>query len=217
LVAGSVADLGLQHAVITSVTRDDLPDGGAHVFAATIRAIRERSPETTVEVLIPDFCGSEAALALVLDAMPDVINHNLETVPRLYPLLRQQASYERSLILLRRVRDIQPRVFSKSGIMVGVGETRDEVVGVVNDLAEAGCSVLTIGQYLRPSARNHPVHRYVPPEEFEDLRKTALASGISRVAAGPLVRSSYKAGEIIADLKGSVPPVGEACPSTPMR
>ena len=186
----------MRHVVITSVTRDDLPDGGAYVFAGTIQAIRERSSEVVIEVLIPDFQGSWDALNRVLDEGPDVIGHNLETVARLYPVVRSGAVYERSLELLRRATKPAPDLLTKSGIMVGLGETREEISELVRDLAAVQCRVLTIGQYLRPTRGHHPVQRYVPPDEFEELKDMALAAGMREVAAGPLVRSSYKAGEI---------------------
>jgi lipoic acid synthetase len=199
-VAASVKALGLKFAVITSVTRDDLGDGGASVFAETIEAIRRECPGTGIEVLVPDFQGSEDALRVVVAASPDVLNHNLETVPRLYPQLRQGASYERSLELLRRVNRWAPEMWTKSGIMVGVGETVDEILTLVRDLVGVGCQVLTIGQYLQPSILHHPVERYLHPDEFEELKALAMAQGMAKVVAGPLVRSSYHAGETINDL-----------------
>ncbi len=201
LVADAVAALGLRHAVVTSVTRDDLPDGGADQFARTIRAVRRVSPQTTIEVLVPDFRASADALYRVIDAGPDVVNHNLETVPRLYPVLREGASYRRSLELLRRVRERNKEIITKSGIMVGVGEMRIEVEDVTRDLVSADCIVLTIGQYLRPSRLHHPVARFVPPEEFAELEVMALGLGIRKVASGPLVRSSYHAGAILDELR----------------
>lgn len=202
-VAESVAEMRLSHAVITSVTRDDIPDGGASHFAETINAIRKISPATTVEVLIPDFRGSVTALRTVLDAAPDVLGHNLETVPRLYPLLRPAASYERSLNLLRVSREIRPGTVTKSGIMVGAGESFQEITEVAQDLARAGCAIFVIGQYLRPTRREHPVARYLTPEEFGRLEQVALATGIFKVVAGPLVRSSYKAGQILQEFRRS--------------
>jgi lipoic acid synthetase len=202
-VAGSVLALGLKHAVITSVTRDDLPDGGASVFADTVRAILASSPGTTIEILVPDFQGSGAALQALIDSGPDVINHNLETVPRLYPVVRQKASFERSLQLLERVRERAPHIITKSGIMVGLGENREELVELFHDLARSGCAVLTIGQYLQPTSSHHPVQRFLHPAEFETLQKLAVDAGIRRVMSGPLVRSSYNAGEIIMELLGS--------------
>jgi lipoic acid synthetase len=201
-VAGAVLSLGLRHAVITSVTRDDLPDGGASVFADTVRAIRSAPCGATIEILIPDFQGSEAALQAVIDSGPDVINHNLETVPRLYPAVRQKASYERSLRLLERVRERAPQTITKSGMMVGLGENQEELMGVFHDLAQSGCSVLTIGQYLRPTPRHHPVQRFLHPAEFEALRDLASGAGIRKVVSGPLVRSSFNASEILDELRG---------------
>jgi lipoic acid synthetase len=202
-VAGSVAGLGLKHAVITSVTRDDLPDGGASVFAATVRAIDDRSPGTSVEVLIPDFQGSASALQKVLDAGPDVVGHNLETIPRLYGTVRRGADYDRSLELLGSVRSVAPGIVTKSGIMLGLGESRDEVLRVVNDLVRVGCQVLTMGQYLQPTVDHHPVERFVHPDEFDELKELALDRGILQVAAAPLVRSSFRAGEILQALRES--------------
>lgn len=211
-VAESVATLGLKHAVVTSVTRDDLPDGGASLFVATIDAIRKEAPGTTVEVLVPDFQGSRAALLEVVQAGPEVINHNLETVPRLYESLRSGASYDRSIELIRRVRRFDSKIVTKSGIMVGVGETQQELVALVRDLVDAGCRVLTIGQYLRPTRQHHPVDRYVTPEEFDELRELALEQGMGKVASGPLVRSSYRAGDILDELsvRQSVGPHAES-------
>jgi len=210
-VAESVAELGLRHAVITSVTRDDIPDGGASHFADTISAVRRVSPGTTIEVLIPDFQGSVSALRAVLDAGPDVLGHNLETVPRLYPLLRPAASYERSLNLLRVSREISPGVVTKSGIMAGVGETLPEITEVAEDLAGVGCEVFVIGQYLRPTRMGYPVLRYLRPEEFTRLEQIARASGIAKVIAGPLVRSSYRAGQALEELRRST--AGDRSPS----
>lgn len=191
-VAAGVAHLGLRHAVITSVTRDDLPDGGAGQFARTLAALHRRCPDTTVEVLIPDFRGDADSLRAVIDAGPDILNHNVETVPRLYGALRPQAQYERSLELLKRGRDMGP-VITKSGMMLGAGENSAEIASVIDDLDRAGCSILTLGQYLRPSAAHVPVARFVPPEEFEQWRAYALARNFSHVESGPLVRSSYHA------------------------
>jgi lipoic acid synthetase len=196
LVASSVAAMGLKHAVVTSVTRDDLPDGGAATFAATVGAIRKQCPQTTIEVLIPDFQGSAADLRTVIAAEPHVINHNLETVPRLYPVLRSAAMYQRSLTLLERVGMWREGIVAKSGIMVGVGETRAEVTELIRDLVRVRVKILTIGQYLQPTSNHYPVDRYLPPEEFDELRDLARSEGIDTVAAGPLVRSSYKAGEM---------------------
>lgn len=198
LVAASVAELGLHHAVITSVTRDDLPDGGASAFSQTIEAIRKRAPGTTIEVLIPDFQGNRAALNLVIEARPEVINHNMETVSRLYPELRSSSSYSRSLELLQRVADAT--IAAKSGIMVGVGETREELLQLMRDLAAVDCSILTVGQYLQPSKNHHPVVRYFTDEEFQEVKELALGIGLKKVVSGPLVRSSYKSAEMLRRL-----------------
>lgn len=196
-VAEAAAELGLSHAVVTSVNRDDLPDGGAAHFAETIRALRARNTAMTVEVLIPDFQGDAAALEIVLDAAPEILNHNMETVERLYRRVRPDAGYARSLALLRRAalrrdRD-RPAMRTKSGVMVGLGETFDEVVRVLEDLRAAGCDIATIGQYLQPYEKRLPVERYWTPEEFDRLRRAGEAMGFSRVESGPLVRSSYHA------------------------
>ncbi|KGO34758.1 MAG: lipoyl synthase [Desulfoprunum sp.] len=192
-VAEAVALLDLRYAVITSVTRDDLPDGGASVFAATIGAIRRRRPTTLVEVLIPDLQGDRRALETILAAGPQVLNHNVETVPRLYPLVRPQARYARSLEVLAAVQRSRPRMICKSGLMLGLGETGVELRQVWRDLIRAGCDILTMGQYLQPSPANLPVTRFLPPEEFAMLQDEALACGFVGVAAGPFVRSSYQA------------------------
>ena len=194
-VAGAVAAMGLRHAVITSVDRDDLPDGGASVFADTIRQTRTHVPECRIEVLIPDFQGVERSLHAVLEAGPDVLNHNIETVPRLYRMARSGGRYERSLELLDRSRRHRPAIPTKTGIMVGLGETVDEVVSVLDDLRVVGVSILTVGQYLRPSERHAPMVRYYHPDEFAALKQAALARGFAHVESGPLVRSSYHAHE----------------------
>lgn len=190
-VANAVGILGLKYAVITSVTRDDLPDGGASLFAATIREIHRRAPGCKVELLIPDFGGNEDALRQVCDAAPDVLNHNIETVHRLYPSVRPQAKYWRSLELLARARSFG--VATKSGFMVGLGETRDEVICTMRDLREAGCERLTIGQYLQPTDSHLPVIWYIPPEVFAEYRRIGLDLGFRHVESNPLVRSSYHA------------------------
>lgn len=192
-VANAVREMGLAHAVVTSVNRDDQPDGGAGIFAATIRWIRKLSPGTTVEVLVPDFMGDWEALATVMAARPEILNHNTESVPRLYRRVRPKARYERSLELLRRAQELDPGAVTKSGLMVGLGETKHELLLVFADLVDAGVGVLTIGQYLRPSPRHLPVARYYHPDEFAELREEALALGFRHVEAGPLVRSSYHA------------------------
>ncbi|MCY3735153.1 MAG: lipoyl synthase [Gemmatimonadaceae bacterium] len=198
-VAEAIARLHLRHAVITSVNRDELSDGGASIFARTIRAVHQRCPETSVEVLIPDFQGNWEALAEVLDAGPEILNHNLETVPRLYRRMRPQARYERSLELLDRARSLGPAP-TKSGMMLGAGETRAEVDRSIRDLAAVGCSILTLGQYLSPSEQHVPVDRFVRPEEFDELGVFARAIGFGHVESGPLVRSSYHAERQVGDL-----------------
>lgn len=196
-VAEAALALNLKHVVVTSVTRDDLPDGGAGHFAATIVAIRRVLPQATVEVLVPDFRGSEEALDTVLSARPDVLNHNVETVPRLYPSVRPQADYERSLELLWRAKTKVPHLLTKSGLMVGLGETQKEVEDVLQDLRSVFCDIVTIGQYLRPSMHHLPVAAYIPPEVFAYYREYALRLGFSGVASGPFVRSSYRAEEFM--------------------
>ena len=197
-VAAAIARLDLRHAVITSVNRDELPDGGADIFARTIQEVNRLCPSTSVEVLIPDFQGNWDALRTVLDAGPDILNHNIESVPRLYRLMRPQAKYERSLELLRRA--AEAGALTKSGMMLGAGETREEIEQTVRDLADVDCAVLTLGQYLSPSADHVPVDRFVPPEEFDELRNFALGLGFRHVESGPLVRSSYHAEEQVSDL-----------------
>jgi len=192
-VADAVAFLGLRYVVITSVTRDDLADGGASVFAATIRAVRQKSPSAQVEVLIPDLQGDWESLAAILAAGPQVLNHNVETVPRLYPQVRPQASYFRSLALLAEVKRIMPQMVCKSGMMLGLGESLEEMRQVWIDLRRAGCDILTMGQYLQPSPANLPVARFLPPDEFASLRSEALSHGFAGVASGPFVRSSFEA------------------------
>ncbi len=192
-VGRTVGVMGLEHVVVTSVNRDDLADGGAEIFARTIRAIRREAPACRVEVLIPDFQGSPAALATVLDARPDVLNHNVETVPRLYREVRPGARYDRSLLLFARAREHPTRPVIKSGIMLGLGETTAELEATMRDLRTAGVELLTLGQYLRPSPAHLPVSRYVPPEEFRTLAGMGEALGFRHVEAGPLVRSSYHA------------------------
>jgi lipoic acid synthetase len=196
-VAQAVRELRLSHAVVTSVNRDDLSDGGAAHFVATIRAIRRRVPGCTVEVLIPDFCGNWEALALVLREVPDILNHNLESVGRLYRRVRPQARYERSLELIARADERRradgTAMKTKSGVMVGLGETMEELRGALADLRSSGCDIATIGQYLQPHGHRLPVERYYTPDEFETLRREAEAMGFLRVESGPLVRSSYHA------------------------
>ena len=194
-VAESVAELGLRHAVITSVDRDDLKDGGAGIFARTIRAIHRRSPDTTIEVLTPDFQGDMESVRTVVEAGPNIFNHNTETVPRLYARIRPKAVYANSLALLRHVKALAPQMVSKSGLMVGLGETEDELLEVFRNMRAHNIDVLTVGQYLRPSKSHAEVVRYYRPEEFARLKELALAMGFGHVEAGPLVRSSYHADE----------------------
>jgi lipoic acid synthetase len=197
-VAEAVAAMGLRYAVVTSVNRDDRKDGGAELFAVTIRAIRARIPGCQVEVLVPDFQGSHAALEIVMNAKPDVLNHNTETVPRLYRQVRLGARYERSLDMLAHAKHVAPRTPVKSGLMLGLGETLDEVRDVMRDLRAHRVDILTLGQYLRPSPKHLPIVRYVKPGEFEDLRQVGMAMGFAHVESGPLVRSSYHAAEAVA-------------------
>ncbi|MCH2163085.1 MAG: lipoyl synthase [Marinovum sp.] len=201
-VADAVQKLGLNHVVVTSVDRDDLKDGGAEHFAMTIRAIRRRSPDTTIEILTPDFikCGSEA-LEVVVNARPDVFNHNLETVPGLYPSVRPGARYFHSLRLLQRVKELDPSIFTKSGIMVGLGEDRQAVLQVMDDMRAADVDFLTIGQYLQPTPKHHGVDRFVHPDEFASYEKAAFGKGFLMVSATPLTRSSYHAGDDFARLR----------------
>lgn len=198
-VADAVRQLDLAHVVITSVTRDDLLDGGAWHFARTIQAVHASTPDCppTVEVLIPDFQGNRDALAVVVEAGPDVLNHNIETVPRLYPTVRPEADYRRSLDLLGSVKKIKPQILTKSGIMVGLGETPEEVIQVLHDLRSVGCDLLTIGQYLAPSKNHLPIVAYIHPDQFEEYKRQAEEMGFRHVASGPLVRSSYHADEAL--------------------
>jgi lipoyl synthase len=202
-VAEATAKLGLAHIVVTSVDRDDLADGGAQHFADTIRAIRKRCPQTTIEVLTPDFLRKDGALESVVEARPDVFNHNLETVPSLYLTVRSGARYFHSLRLLQRVKEIDPTMFTKSGIMVGLGEERNEVLQVMDDLRSAQVDFLTVGQYLQPTRKHHEVKRFVPPDEFKSLEAIAYSKGFLMVAASPLTRSSHHAGEDFARLKAA--------------
>lgn len=202
-VAEAVARLGLEHVVITSVDRDDLPDGGAAHFAAVIRAIRARNPGTTIEVLTPDFLRKDGALEVVVEAKPDVFNHNLETVPSLYLKIRPGARYFHSLRLLQRVKELDPTMFTKSGIMVGLGEEREEVLQLMDDLRTADVDFLTIGQYLQPTRKHAEVKRFVTPEEFKSYERIAYAKGFLLVSASPLTRSSYHAAEDFARLRAA--------------
>jgi lipoic acid synthetase len=202
-VAEATAKLGLAHVVITSVDRDDLPDGGAQHFAQTIGAIRARCANTTIEILTPDFLRKDGAIERVVQAKPDVFNHNLETVPSLYLTVRPGARYFASLRLLQQVKEIDPAMFTKSGIMVGLGEQRNEILQVMDDLRSAGVDFLTIGQYLQPTRKHHPVVRFMPPDEFKSLETVAYAKGFLMVSASPLTRSSHHAGEDFARLKAA--------------
>ncbi len=203
-VAEAVAQMSLRYCVLTMVTRDDLPDGGAGHVARTLSAIREKSPGVVVEALISDLGGDRDALETVLAARPDVLNHNLETVPRLYTAVRPQADYGRSLALIARAAALRPPLVIKSGVMLGLGEKREEILSLMDDLLEAGCHLLTLGQYLAPSKKHHPVVRYVPPDEFEAYGKEGLARGFHGVASAPLVRSSYQAEQMYRSVRAGI-------------
>ena len=192
-IAEAAQRMKLRYIVITSVTRDDLPDGGASVYARTIRIIHECIEDCKIEVLIPDFQGNLKSLTMVLNACPDILNHNIETVPRLYPHVRPMADYMRSLELLRKVREVQPSITTKSGLMLGLGETWSEIIDSMKAIKSAGCDILTLGQYLSPKRNALPIHRYYTPEEFEKLKKEGMRLGFKHVESGPLVRSSYHA------------------------
>ncbi|MFQ5562267.1 MAG: lipoyl synthase [Parvularculaceae bacterium] len=202
-VAEAVAEMGLSHVVVTSVDRDDLVDGGAAHFAAVVAAIRARAPNTTIEILTPDFLRKDGAAEIVINSKPDVFNHNLETVPRLYLPIRPGARYFHSLRLLEKVKERDPRMFTKSGLMVGLGETREEVMQVMDDMRSAGVDFITIGQYLQPTRRHAPVDRFVHPDEFKSYETLARAKGFLMVSASPLTRSSHHAGEDFAKLKAA--------------
>jgi lipoic acid synthetase len=198
-VASTTEQLGLRYVVITSVTRDDLEDGGAQHFAETVRAIKRRRPKTLVELLTPDFQGKHSSLNTILSTPPDVLNHNVETVPRLYPQVRPQAGYRRSLDLLKKVHARSPSMLTKSGLMLGLGEREPEVIQVMQDLLDTGCRLLTLGQYLQPSRKHHPVIRYLHPEEFEAYKALGEKMGFLEVASGPFVRSSFRAAQMYRD------------------
>jgi len=200
-VAEAVERLGLKHVVVTSVDRDDLPDGGAAHFAATAHQIRARVPECTIEVLVPDFQGNEPSVRTVAGAEIDILNHNTETVPRLYKQARPGAKYERSLDLLRLAKEHRPGLVTKTGLMLGLGEERDEILAVLEDLVQVGCDILTLGQYLQPTKAHLPVARYLHPEEFAELSREGLRIGFGHVEAGPLVRSSYHAWEHVEAIR----------------
>ena len=198
-VAHAVKKMGLQYVVITSVTRDDLPDGGAHDFAKTIQAIRSLDRKIKIEVLIPDFQGKPSSLIVVLKEGPDVLNHNIETVPRLYAEVRPQADYKRSLDLLEKSKDLYPHILTKSGFMLGLGETEEEVIDLLQELRKAECDFLTIGQYLQPRPDRLPVVRYIPPGDFEKYKMIGLEIGFRSVASGPFIRSSFHASQMFQD------------------
>jgi lipoic acid synthetase len=195
-VAQAVKRMGLQYIVITSVTRDDLPDGGASLFAKTVQAVRALDSKIKVEVLIPDFQGDPASLKVVLRGGPDVLNHNIETISRLYPEVRPRADYKRSLNLLKKSKELYPQLFTKSGFMLGLGETQEEVLELFRDLRDVGCDFLTIGQYLQPRPDRLPIVRFIPPEEFEEYKRIGDEMGFRAVASGPFVRSSFHAFEM---------------------
>lgn len=199
-VAQAVQKMGLRYVVVTSVTRDDLPDGGASHYAKTIQAIRKVDGSAKIEVLIPDFQGDPSSLAMVLNASPDVLNHNIETVPRLYSKVRPQADYERSLRLLKRSKEYNPHLFTKSGFMLGLGEMREEVLGLMENLRQVECDFLTIGQYLQPRPERLPVVRFIPPEEFEEYKRIGEEMGFKAVASGPFVRSSFHASQLFENI-----------------
>jgi lipoic acid synthetase len=202
-VADAAAKLGLNHVVVTSVDRDDLADGGAMHFARTVRAIRAAAPGTTVEVLTPDFLRKQGALEIVVEARPDVFNHNLETVPSKYLTVRPGARYFHSLRLLQRAKELDPQIFTKSGVMVGLGETRNEILQMMDDMRSAGVDFLTVGQYLQPTPKHHPVARFAPPEEFAEFAAIGAAKGFLLVSSSPLTRSSHHAGDDFARLKAA--------------
>jgi lipoyl synthase len=205
-IGQAVQELGLEYVVITSVNRDDLADGGAAHFAATMGAIRRHAPQCRVELLIPDFQGHAGALQTVIDAGPDILNHNTETVPRLYPIARHGGRYERTLHLFRRARQASPGLITKSGIILGLGEEREELLATMQDLRAVDVNILTLGQYLRPSPRHLPIARYYRPDEFADLAAAGRAMGFAHVEAGPLVRSSYHAKRQAQDIVGATAP-----------
>jgi lipoyl synthase len=207
-IAEALVSLKLRHAVVTSVTRDDLGDGGAGQFAAVVEAARARTPRTALELLIPDFGGSRTALQVVVNANPDIIGHNIETVPRIFTRIRKEANFERSLALLSSVKALQESIFTKSGFMVGLGETREEVTALLTMLRDVGCDIVTIGQYLRPSPLQVPVIEYITPSTFGQCREEALKMGFKAATAGPLVRSSFDASRLLDGLRGNTASCG---------
>ena len=200
-IAGMVQNLNLDYVVITSVTRDDLPDGGASFFARTVKEIRQKVPHALVELLIPDFQGNQDALRSITEVRPDVLNHNIETVPRLYSIVRPEAIYQRSLSLLRQIITFDSTIITKSGLMLGFGEQPEEILSTLKDLFDAGCQLVTMGQYLQPTKAHLPVERYIPPKEFDDWRNLALEMGFAEVVSGPFVRSSYHAKKLYQAVK----------------
>ena len=203
-ISEAVKKLGLKHVVITSVTRDDLPDGGAKHFVRVIECIRRKTPAVIIEVLVPDFQGDKKSLSLVVQAKPEIINHNIETVPRLYPLIRKSADYKRSLKLLRTAKQLDKKIITKSGIMLGLGEHEEEVIAVLRELDSAGCEIITIGQYLSPSKKHYPVKEYIKPIIFERYKRVGKEMGFRHVASAPLVRSSYNAEDIFRCITNSM-------------
>lgn len=199
-VAAAIADMKLRHAVITSVDRDDLKDGGASIFAQTVREIRSRDPEVKIELLTPDFQGSLDSVKTIVDAGPDIFSHNIETIRRLYPAIRFKSDYTTSFGLLKAAKDMNPKLFIKTGIMVGLGETKEEIVELLNDAVQTGIDIVTIGQYLRPSVKHAEIRKYYHPDEFVELREIGLALGIRWVFSGPLVRSSYHAEDVFEQM-----------------
>ncbi|SNZ02432.1 lipoic acid synthetase [Persephonella hydrogeniphila] len=200
-IAKAVKMLGLQYVVITSVNRDDLPDGGASHFAKTVQTVKEQNPDCSVEVLIPDFLGDIKALEIVVKSNPEVINHNIETVPRLFPVVRHRGDYRRSLNIIKWIKELDSRIISKSGIMVGLGEKKEEVIKVMEDLRSVNCEILTVGQYLRPSKNHHPVIKYYTEDEFKEFEEIGTKMGFKHVFSGILVRSSFHADEVYNHLK----------------
>jgi lipoic acid synthetase len=203
-IARMVQNLSLDYVVITSVTRDDLPDGGASFFVRTVKEIRRKVPHALIELLIPDFQGNKDALRSIAEVRPDVLNHNIETVPRLYTIVRPEAAYQRSLDLLKHAATFDSTIITKSGLMLGLGEHPDEILNALKDLLDAGCQLVTIGQYLQPTKAHLPVERYIPPKEFDDWRNVALEVGFAEVASGPFVRSSYHAKKLYQTVKSFI-------------
>ncbi len=204
-IAGMVQNLNLDYVVITSVTRDDLPDGGVSFFVRTVKEIRRKLPHALIELLIPDFQGNKDALRSIAEVRPDVLNHNIETIPRLYTIVRPEAIYQRSLDLLRQVVTFDSTIIIKSGLMLGLGEQPEEILNALKDLLDAGCQLVTMGQYLQPTKAHLPVERYIPPKEFDNWRKIALEMGFAEVASGPFVRSSYHAKNLYQAVKAFTP------------